>query len=316
MVSRRKMRHGWRAIEYLEVCWHATTKSSIKIVVHYPSLFRILVHFFGSLRIPFHFFGSIRILVHFLGSFRIPEHFFGSIQNPTSISAYPLNQKVVRIPDVLISTYLLDQNILAHPWHLHFYVPTRPKYSCAPLIPPFLRTCTCLTNILLHTLNSSISTYLLDHNILAHPRFLHFYVPTWPRYSCAPSIPAFLHINSTIIFFLTRDTSISTYLLTKIFLRFLDSSIFTYQLDHHKKLCNVCYCLRYLVLCYPWRYNPWKFSWFWLGWFSVWFCSLDQWTRCYDWSTTIFVIHSGTIEDLWNHVTISFSSMNQHHPPL
>ena len=148
---------------------------------------------------------------------------------------------------------------------------------------------------------SSISTYQLDQNIRAHPRHLNFNACTRPKYSCAPSIPPFL--------------GICTYS-TKIFLRFLDSSIFTYQLDHHAKLCNVCYCLQYLVLCYPRRYNPWKFSWFWLERFSVWLCSLDQWMRCCDWSTTIFVRHSGTIDDLWNHSTIFISSMNQHHPPL
>ena len=65
--------------------------------------------------------------------------------------------------------YLLNQNILAHPWHLHFYVhvPAQRKYSCAHLIPPFLRI--YLTIIFFLNLDYSISTYLLDHNILAHP---------------------------------------------------------------------------------------------------------------------------------------------------
>ena len=110
-----------------------------------------------------------------------------------------LNKIFVHIPVRFISTYLLGQNILAHPWHLNFYVPTWSKYSCAPLILPFLCTCTCSNKYScapsiplflgiyrpnhswpLTLLNSSISTYLLDHNILAHPRFLHFYVSTGP----------------------------------------------------------------------------------------------------------------------------------------
>ena len=99
-------------------------------------------------------------------------------------------------PDISISTYLLDQDIHSHPWHLHFYVSTRPKYSCPSLTPQCLRT--YLTKI-----------------FLAHPRFPHFYVhiPAQPKYSCAHLIPPFLWIYSTIIFLLTLDSSISSNLL-------------------------------------------------------------------------------------------------------
>ena len=174
------MRHGRCTIEYLKACWCATAKSSIKILVHFPGSIGILVHFSGSLRIPVHFLGSISIPVHFLGSFRIPVHFLGSFKIPPPFLRTHSTEIFLRIPDIWISTYLLDQNILAHPWHLHFYVPSRPKYSCALSIPTFLRTCTSSTKIFLRTLDSSISTYQLDHNILAHPRFLHFYVPSRP----------------------------------------------------------------------------------------------------------------------------------------
>ena len=64
--------------------------------------------------------------------------------------------------------------------------------------------------------------YLLNHNILAHPQFLHFYVPTWPY---APLINPFLCIYSTIVFLLIRDTSFSTYL--------LDHNILAHPRFHH-----------------------------------------------------------------------------------
>ena len=50
------------------------------------------------------------------------------------------------------------------------------------------------------TLSIPISTYLLDQSILAHPRFLDFYVPTRPKYSSAPTISPFLRTNSTKVF--------------------------------------------------------------------------------------------------------------------
>ena len=138
--------------------------------------------------------------------------------------------------------------------------------------------------------------YLLDHNILAHPRFLHFYVPTRPYYSCAPLIPPFLRFYSTITFLLTRDTSISMYLLDKILLRFLDSSIFTYLLDHHAKWCNVCECLRYLVLCYPWRYKQsLEILMVWLHWFSVWLAMFFGLIHVVSW-----LIHHHIRPPLWN----------------
>ena len=123
------------------------------------------------------------------------------------------------------STYLLDRNTLAHPWHLNFYVPTRPKYSCAYLTPPFLGTtqpqysCASLTPQGLRSYSTkifiSISTYLLDRNILAHPQHLHFYVSSRPTYSGASPTPLFLHIFSSKIFLRIPDTSISAYLLVQ-----------------------------------------------------------------------------------------------------
>ena len=207
MVGQRKMRHGRRAIEYLEACWRATAKISRKIQVHFPSSFRILVHCFGSLRIPVHFsvqseswfIFSVQseswfiFSVHsesrfiFLVHSKFHHHFYVptwpkySCTSPTFEFLCIYSTKIfLCIPDTSISMYLLDQNILAHPWFLHFYVhvTAQPKYSCAHLIPPFLRIYS--TIIFLLTLDSSISTYLLDHNILAHPRFLNFYVSTRP----------------------------------------------------------------------------------------------------------------------------------------
>ena len=107
-----------------------------------------------------------------------------------SISTYLLDQNTLahlflrinltkiflRTLDTSFSTYLLNQNILAHPWHLHFFVPTRPEYSIASLTPPFIRIYS--TRIFYRILDISISTYLLDQNILSHPRDLHFYVST------------------------------------------------------------------------------------------------------------------------------------------
>ena len=70
----------------------------------------------------------------------------------------------LRISDTSISTYLLNQNILVHLWHLHFYVSTQPKYSCAPPTPPFLLIYS--TKIYLRIPNTTISTYLLEPNRL------------------------------------------------------------------------------------------------------------------------------------------------------
>lgn len=68
-----------------------------------------------------------------------------------------------------ISMYLLVQNILLCPLHLHIYLSPWPwLYSCSPsLTCPFLH-------------------YLLDQNILLHSWHLHFYVSNWPKYSWDP----------------------------------------------------------------------------------------------------------------------------------
>ena len=81
---------------------------------------------------------------------------------------------------VHLHLYVCTINILLHLLHSHFYVSTRPKYSCASLKHPFLRIFS--TKIFFCT---SIATYLLDQNILLHPSHLHFYESTWPKYSFA-----------------------------------------------------------------------------------------------------------------------------------
>ena len=97
------------------------------------------------------------------------------------------------ILDTSIPPYQLDQLILAHLWHFHFYVFTWQTYSCASsitskkflpasLAPPFPN----ISNTFLHILdnstsmnlldqNTSISTNLLDQNILEDPWHLYFY---------------------------------------------------------------------------------------------------------------------------------------------
>ena len=97
------------------------------------------------------------------------------------------------IPYISISTYQLDQNILAHPIHLCFYLSSWPKYSFVSLTPPSLHI--NWTKIFFHILNTtSISMYLLNQNILSHPGHLHFYVSIQPRYSFASWTPPFLCI--------------------------------------------------------------------------------------------------------------------------
>ena len=168
-----------------------------------------------------------------------------------------------------ISLYLLDWNILLHPWHLNFFVSTGQEYSIASSTPPFLHTYS--TRIFNRILDTSITSYLLDRSILLHPRQLHFFVSTLPKYSFASSTPPFLRTYSTRIFYRVLNTSISTYLLdqnifsypwhinfnvstrpeysiassttpflriysTRIFHRILDTSISTYQLDQNIRL--------------------------------------------------------------------------------
>ena len=80
------------------------------------------------------------------------------------------------IPDTSISMLLLHQNILSQLLHFHFYVSTRPKYSCTSLRPPFL--CISSTKIFLHLCISDTSP---EYTCLS---FNHF-VSTRPKYSCA-----------------------------------------------------------------------------------------------------------------------------------
>ena len=231
MVGQREMRQGRRAIEYLEVCRCAPAKSSIKILVHFPSSFRILAQFFWFTKNPGSFFrinqnpGSFSRFNQNHGSFsrliQNPGSFSRFIQNPTSISTCTNDCNILAHPCHFHfyvstrpkSTHLLEQNILAHPRFLHFYIHelARPKYSCTPSIPQFLGI--YLTERFLLILDTSISTYLLDRNILAHPQHLHFYASTRPKDSCASLTPPFLRICSKKIFLCTLDTSISMYLL-------------------------------------------------------------------------------------------------------
>jgi hypothetical protein len=67
-------------------------------------------------------------------------------------------------------------------------------------------------NILLHPCSLN-SVYLLDQNILAHPLSIKFYIPTWQKYSSAPSFFQSLHTYLTKIFKRTLFLSNSTYLL-------------------------------------------------------------------------------------------------------
>ena len=135
MVGRREMRHGRRANKYLEACWRATAKSSIKILVHFPSSIGILVHFSSSLRIPVHFFGSIRIPVHFLGSFRIPVHFLGSFKIPTPFLRTHSTEIFLRIPETAGFKYVYFYLIPQEPFYLDksttgaIFVPQEPPFT-------------------------------------------------------------------------------------------------------------------------------------------------------------------------------------------
>ena len=75
-----------------------------------------------------------------------------------------------------LSTYQLDRNILSHPWHLHLYVSTRPKYSFASLTSPFIHV--HWAKIFFRIRDTSISLYQLDQKNLLHPQHLNIYVST------------------------------------------------------------------------------------------------------------------------------------------
>ena len=137
----------------------------------------------------------------------------------------------VCIPDISISMYQLDQDILSHPWQIHFYVSTLPKYSFASSTPASLRICS--TRMFYRILDTSISSYLLDRNILSHPQQLHFIITTRPQYSIASSTPQFLRTYSTRKFFASLTTPFLRTYLTETFYRILDTSISSYQLDQN-----------------------------------------------------------------------------------
>ena len=169
------------------------------------------------------------------------QHFFVSNQPKYSIASstpqflriYSTETFYNRIHINSISSYLLDHNIQSHHLllHLHFFVSTRPEYSTHPrniqlfvstwpkhstiasTSTQFLRiyTTTIFNRIIYYY--TSISSYLLDQNILLDPLHLNFFVSTQPKYSFASSTTPFLRIYSTTIFFRILDTSISLYLL-------------------------------------------------------------------------------------------------------
>ena len=88
----------------------------------------------GSFRIVVLFFCCFRIPVHFFSSLRIPVHFSGSFRIPVHIFGS------FRIPVLFFGSFKIP--------------------------PPFLRMLTYSTKIFLRILlDTSISSYLLDHNI-------------------------------------------------------------------------------------------------------------------------------------------------------
>ena len=130
---------------------------------------------------------------------------------------------ICRILDTSISSFLLDRNILSHPWHLHFFVSTRPEYSIASSTIPFLRIFS--TRIIYRIIDRFISLDLLDQNILSDPRHLHFFVPSRPEHSIAALKTQFPCIYSTERFHCILDTSCSSYL--------LDQNILPHPLQIH-----------------------------------------------------------------------------------
>ena len=185
--------------------------------VYLESLFLFSVHSFGSFKIPVHFFGFSKSHLHFyvvcLPTW--PKYACAS-STPPFLRIYS-TIIFLRIPDTSISMYPPDQNILAHPWHLnkHSFAPLTPsflrinsfKYSCSSWTPPFLLMLIYLTNLFFRIPDTFIATTnLLNHNILAHPQHLHFYVSTQPYYSCPPVDPPFLHTYSTKPQFLRSNT--------------------------------------------------------------------------------------------------------------
>ena len=148
--------------------------------------------------------------IHFYVSTR--QKIFFASSTPQLLHKY-LTIIFLCIHDTSISTYLLDLNILSHPWHLHFFISTWPEYSIASSTPPFL--CIYSTRIFHRIIDTTISTYLLHQNILSHPWHLHFYVSTQPKYSIASSTHPFLCIYLTRIFYRILDTSISSYQLDR-----------------------------------------------------------------------------------------------------
>ena len=149
-------------------------------------------------------------LHHFVSTW--PEYSI-AFSTPPSLCIY-LTRIFYRNFDTSISSNLIDQNI---PHCIHntsiSFVSTQPEYSIASSTPQFLRI--YLTRIFHCILDTSISMYPLDRNILLHPQQLHIFVSTWPEYSITSLIYPFLRIYLTRIFFRILNTSISLYLLNQ-----------------------------------------------------------------------------------------------------
>ena len=122
------------------------------------------------------------------------------------ISSSQTDRKFFCILNTSNSMYQLDQNILLHSRHLHFFVFYLTKYSFAFLTHPFL----CIFSTL---------------NILLHQHHLNFFVSNRPEYSSLSSTHPFLRIYSTKIFCRILNTSLSLYLLDQIFFCILDTLI-------------------------------------------------------------------------------------------
>ncbi len=119
------------------------------------------------------------------------------------ISTYLLNKNILAHPLSInfYVQYLLDKSILAHALSIKVYIPTQQKYSSAPSFYQIL----CMTylllnkNILAHPLSIKFyEQYLLDKNILAHPHSIKVCVPTWQKYSSAPSLYQSLRMTNLL----------------------------------------------------------------------------------------------------------------------
>ena len=141
-----------------------------------------------------------------------PKYSFASVTPP--FLRINWTKIFLRIIKTTISTCIYsNQNIRLHPWHLYFYVSTRPRYSFASVTPPFLRI--NLTEIFYRILDTSISSYQLDRNLSRSSTSPFLCIYSTRIFSLASSTPPFLRIYSTEAFYCILDKSISLYLLDR-----------------------------------------------------------------------------------------------------